>query len=181
VAALDWYQISRLRTRGGVEIPRLEAVFEAFPDLCITIEAKSDAVVEPLAAVIRRAGALERVCVGAFRAWRTRRLRQLLGDGLVWSPAHRGVVGLWLKGWGLPLPAGDFRVVQVPPRYRGVPVVTSRFVRAAHRAGIRVQVWTVDDAPAMERLLDMGVDGIMTDRPTLLKEVLLRRGQWSGA
>ena len=181
VGELDWYQISRLRTHGGAEIPRLEAVLEAFPDLCFTIEAKSDAVVEPLAAVIRRSGALDRVCVGAFRAARTRRLRELLGEDLAWSPAYVGVIGVMLRGFGLPVPAGKFRVVQVPPRYRGIPVVTRRFVRAAHAAGIRVQVWTVDDEAQMTRLLDLGVDGIMTDRPSLLKEVLIRRGQWHGA
>ena len=181
VAELDWYQISRLRTHGGAEIPRLDAVLETFPDLCFTVEAKCDAVIDPLAAVLRRAGALGRVCVGAFRAARTRRLRQLLGEDLLWSPAHSGVIGLMLRGWGVPIPPGGFRIVQVPPTYRGVPVVTRRFVRAAHAAGIRVQVWTVDDEAGMERLLDMGVDGIMTDRPRLLKEVLIRRGQWSGA
>jgi len=181
VAALDWAQLSRLRTHGGAAIPRLAEVFDAFPDLCLTIEAKSDAVVEPLAEVIRRTGAVERVCVGAFRAARTRRLRELLGDRLTWSPAHAGVARLWLRGWGLPLPPGDFRVVQVPLTFRGIPVVTRRFLRAAHRAGIRVQVWTVDAQSEMERLLDLGVDGIMTDRPSLLKEVLIRRGQWPGA
>lgn len=181
VAELDWSQISRLRTRGGEGIPRLDSVLEAFPDLCLTVEMKSDAVAEPLAAVIRRAGALGRVCVAAFRATRTRRVRRLLGDDLVWSPAYAGVIALALRGWGVPVPIGGFRLVQVPPTWRGLPVVTPRFVRAAHRAGIRVQVWTVNDEAGMERLLDMGVDGIMTDRPSLLKEVLVRRGAWRRA
>ena len=180
LATLDWAGLSRLRTHGGAEIPRLASVFEAFPDLCLTIEAKSDAVVDPLAEVIRRAGATDRVCVGAFRAARTRRLRRLLGDRLIWSPAYAGVIGLWLRAWGLPVRRGDFRLVQVPPTFRGVRVATPRFVRAAHAAGIRVQVWTLDDPSDMARFLDMGVDGIMTDRPSLLKEVLIRRGQWPG-
>ncbi|HHX89857.1 MAG TPA: glycerophosphodiester phosphodiesterase, partial [Paracoccus sp.] len=71
-----------------------------------------------------------------------------------------------------------FAMVQVPEYYRGIPVVTPRFVRAAHRLGVRVQVWTVNDADAMVRLLDMGVDGLMTDRPTVLRAVLERRGEW---
>ena len=181
VAELNWSQLCALRTRGGAEIPRLASVLETFPDLCLTIEVKSDAAVEPLADVIRRTGALGRVCVGAFSAVRTRRLRALMGDGLIWSPAHAGVARLWLRGWGLPVQTGDFRLVQVPLTFRGVPVVTPRFIRAAHQTGIRVQVWTVDEEREMERLLDMGVDGIMTDRPSLLKEVLIRRGQWRGA
>ena len=60
-----------------------------------------------------------------------------------------------------------------------VLIVDRRFVDGAHRAGLPVQVWTIDDATEMERLLDLGVDGIMTDRPTVLKDVLMRRGQWS--
>jgi len=181
VAELNWSQLSTLRTRRGAEIPRLAAVLEAFPDLCVTVELKADSAVEPLAEVIRRANALSRVCIGGFRPARTRRLRELLGDRLVWSPAHAGVAGLMARGWGLPVPPGGFALVQVPPSFRGIPVVTPRFVRAAHAAGIRVQVWTVDDAAQMERFLDMGVDAIMTDRPSLLKDLLIQRGQWEAA
>ena len=60
----------------------------------------------------------------------------------------------------------------------GITVVTERFVAPAHRRGIEVHVWTIDDADEMDRLLDLGVDGIMTDRPAVLREVLERRGQW---
>mgnify|MGYP002620567953 CR=1 FL=1 len=179
LAALDWEELREIRTLGGNPIPRLDTVLERFPDMRITIEAKSDAVVAPLAETIRRAGALERVCVGSFSAGRTARLRRLLGAGLCWSPSHRGVAGLWLRGWGLPLlPMGGFAVVQVPVRFRGLPVVTPRFMQAAQARGITVQVWTVNDAAEMERLLDLGVQGIMTDRPGLLRRVLERRGQW---
>ncbi len=67
---------------------------------------------------------------------------------------------------------------QVPVRYGGVRIVDPLFVAAAHRRGVQVHVWTVDDPVEMERLLDLGVDGIMTDRPALLKKVLEQRGQW---
>jgi glycerophosphoryl diester phosphodiesterase len=70
--------------------------------------------------------------------------------------------------------------VQVPQRWRGLRIVDRRFVTACHRRGLHVHVWTVDDADAMHRLLDLGVDGLMTDRPTLLKQVLQDRGQWFG-
>jgi glycerophosphoryl diester phosphodiesterase len=66
--------------------------------------------------------------------------------------------------------------VQVPLRHGRIPIVTARFVRAAHRARLPVHVWTVDDEPTMRRLLDLGVDGIMTNRPRLLRDVLARRG-----
>jgi glycerophosphoryl diester phosphodiesterase len=60
-----------------------------------------------------------------------------------------------------------------------VPIVDPRFIATAHLAGLAVHVWTIDDAATMERLVDLGVDGIMTDRPTLLRTVLERRGCWS--
>ncbi|MFD1379502.1 glycerophosphodiester phosphodiesterase family protein [Fodinicurvata halophila] len=77
------------------------------------------------------------------------------------------------------LPTG-FPTVQVPPRYKGIPLVTSRLVHTARKRGVQVHVWTIDEEDEMERLLDLGVDGIMTDRPSLLKEVLVRRNQWQG-
>ena len=73
-----------------------------------------------------------------------------------------------------------FGAAQVPIRYRGAPVVDHRFVTSAHRADLAVHVWTIDDAATMDTLLDLGVDGIMTDEPTRLRDVLRRRGLWSG-
>ncbi|WP_068303060.1 glycerophosphodiester phosphodiesterase [Pararhodobacter sp. CCB-MM2] len=178
---LTWAELKRLRTHGGAAIPRLTEVLEEFPDTLFNIEPKAPDVVEPLAQVIRRAGAIERFGTGCFDPRRTARLRGLLGDGISWSPAHRGVLGLWLRGWGLPIWHGRFPVVQVPLAFRGIRVVTPRFLRAAHARGVQVQVWTVDDEAEMRQLLDMGVDGIMTDRPTLLKAVLQSRGEWREA
>ena len=67
---------------------------------------------------------------------------------------------------------------QVPTMQGRVPLVTPRFVESAHRNGIQVHVWTIDDRDEMARLLDLGVDGIMTDRPQVLKDVLVERGAW---
>ncbi|MCX7645203.1 MAG: glycerophosphodiester phosphodiesterase [Rhodobacteraceae bacterium] len=175
---LTWAELARVRLKGGGEVPRLDAVLEAFPGLFLNLEAKSDAAVEPMARAIRAAGALARVCVGSFAPARTARLRALLGEGLAWSPAHAGVARLWLAGWGLPVPRPAFPAVQVPVGFRGIPVVTRRFVAAAHRRGVQVHVWTVDEEAEMARLIDLGVDGIMSDRPTLLRAVLARRGLW---
>jgi glycerophosphoryl diester phosphodiesterase len=180
VSSLTWTQLRQVHTHSGATIPRLSDLIEAWPDTWINIEPKSDAVVEPLATEIRRMGVAHRIGVGSFEPKRIARLRTLLGPGLSWSPAHRGVLGIWLRGWGLPLPTGDFQMLQVPTRWRGIRVVTPRFVEAAHARGLQVHVWTVDDEPQMHRLLDMGVDALMTDRPTLLKSVLQARGQWRG-
>jgi glycerophosphoryl diester phosphodiesterase len=180
VAALDWAELARLRTRGGNAIPRLDAVLEEWPDLRLVLEAKSDAAVAPMAEAIRRTGALHRVCVGAFDARRTARLCAALGPRLAWSPAHAGVAAVWLAGWGLPLRGHGCAALQIPPSWRGIPLATRRTVAAAHARGLQVHVWTIDEEAEMTRLLDMGVDGLISDRPSRLRDLLIRRGQWTG-
>ncbi|MBF9045120.1 glycerophosphodiester phosphodiesterase [Rhodobacterales bacterium HKCCE4037] len=178
VAEMDWAEMSALRTAGGAAVPRLDEVLEAFPETFFNIELKCLEVAGPLAEVIRRAGALDRVCVGAFDPKNTAAIRAELGEGLCWSPAHAGVARLWAAGWGLPVGRLPFPVVQVPASFNGIPVVTGRVVRAARTRGVKVQVWTVDDRAEMEHLLDLGVDGLMSDRPSVLREVLQARGAW---
>ncbi|WP_323022327.1 glycerophosphodiester phosphodiesterase [Pararhodobacter sp.] len=178
IAALTRRDLAQIRTHSGAPIPLLADLLEEFPELYVNIESKCDAVVEPLAQLVTRMRALPRIGTGSFAGARTARLRALLGQDLCWSPSLRGALGLWLTGWGLPLPRGGFPMVQVPRQFRGIEVVTPRFLRAARHHGIRVQVWTVNEAEDMQTLLDMGVDGVMTDRPSLLKQILIDRGEW---
>jgi glycerophosphoryl diester phosphodiesterase len=72
----------------------------------------------------------------------------------------------------------DVHALQVPVRYGRIPVVTAGFIRRAHALGLAVHVWTINDAAEMHRLLDLGADGIVTDRADLLREVLMERGEW---
>lgn len=178
IAQMDYQDLAKLRSPGGERIPKLEDLLSQYPDICLVIEAKSREVVAPLCALIQRLDAIKRVCIGAFDPVCTAQARALLGPDLLWSPAHEQVARLWARGWGLPLKLADFRVVQVPAYWKGVPVVTPRFIRAAHAAGVAVQVWTVNERAQMIRLLDMGVDSIITDNPTHLREVLIGRGAW---
>ncbi len=180
IDALDWAALSGIRTKGGAAIPRLDAVLAAFPALNVNIELKADAAVMPTAEVLSRANALSRVCLGSFSPRRTEEARRLLGPDLAWSPAHGGAFSIWLAGFGMPVGRPAFHALQVPTHYKSIPLVTKGFIRAAHKRGLHVHVWTVDDAPEMERLIDLGVDGLMTDRPTLLRDVLMRRGLWHG-
>ena len=178
VADLSWDDLKHVRV-AGEPIPRLDDLLAAWPDLRVNLEPKSDPAVEPMAQAILAAGARERVCVGCFQESRVRQLRALLGPALCWSPGPFGVFRIWATGYGLPLGAPDCGALQVPTHFRGVPVVTRRLIAAAHARGIQVHVWTVDERADMERLLDAGIDGLMTDRPTLLREVLQARGLWS--
>ncbi len=178
VAELTLAQVQTLRSAGGAQVPLLADLLEELPGLFVTIELKSDSVADPLAQLLTRMGVVDRVCIGSFNPARTRAARQALGGDVLWSPAHAQVARLWATGFGLPFSLDDFAVVQVPVAWRGIPLVTPRFVNAAHARGIAVQVWTVDDEAEMTALLDMGVDGLMTDHPTRLRDVLQARGQW---
>lgn len=177
-----WAQVSRARIGGAEPIPRLADLLEEFPEVRFNIDAKHDAAVAPLADLLLRTNALERVCVASFSDRRLGRLGALLGPGACLSLGPRGVLRLRLaatSGRRVPLPRAD--CAQVPSRVGPVTVVDRRFVDTAHRLGLQVHVWTVDEPERMDRLLDLGVDGIMTDRPHTLREVLRRRGQWTEA
>jgi glycerophosphoryl diester phosphodiesterase len=179
IADLPWAAVKVARVRDREGIPLLEDLLTAWPDVRINIDPKHAAAVEPLVELIRRTGTLDRVCFGAFSDRRLARLRAALGPGACTSMGPRQVARL--AGAARGLPAGRFEAacVQVPVRQGPVALVTERFVAAAHERNLPVHVWTVNDPDEMRRLLDLGVDGIMTDRPALLRDVLSGRGQWN--
>ena len=114
------------------------------------------------------------MCLGAFDDRRLRKIRDALGDDLCTSfgPIQTGLQ--WLLGrtmWG-------GQAAQIPVRQGPITLATERFVGNAHRRGLHVHMWTIDDPDEIRRLLDLGVDGIMTDRPQVLKDVLIERGEW---
>lgn len=173
-----WAEVSAARVDGREPIPRFDELLDAWPDVRINVDPKHDVTVEPLAKAIHRSGAIDRVCIGSFSDHRISRLQELLGPDLCTSLGPRAIGRLRAASYGLP--AGRLRspCAQVPTKARGVTLVDARFVRTAHRHGVAVHVWTIDDEGEMHRLLDLGVDGIMTDRPATLKQVLEARGEW---
>ena len=179
VRDLPWSEVSLARI-GGEPIPLLEDILGAWPDVRVNIDAKDDASVAPLAAVIDRTGAHDRVCVGSFHEGRLRRFRRLSGGRVCTSMGRMAIARLRTASYGPPTWPFGAGCVQVPVRRGRIPIVDSRFVAATHRRGLQVHVWTIDDPVEMGRLLDLGVDGIMTDRPAVLREVLEGRGQWAG-
>ena len=181
VSRCTWAELETVRVAGREPIPLLEEVLETFPGLKINIDAKEDTVVEALAGVLRRADALRRVCVGCFSNRRLRRLRRLLGPDLCTALGPGEVMRLWFHA-RTGLPAGRFagQCAQVPVDYYGMEVVTPRFVQACARAGLPLHVWTIDDPVEMNSLIDLGVSGLMTDRPEVLKGELQRRSLWTG-
>jgi glycerophosphoryl diester phosphodiesterase len=180
ISALPWSEVSAARVDGAEPIPLLEDLLGQFPEVRLNIDCKTDAALDALVAAIRRTRSLDRVCVGSFSDRRLTRLRHALGAGLCTSMGPRAVARLRAGSWLAPPLAGSRAAlaVQVPVRRGRITLVDERLVRTAHRHGLAVHVWTIDDPAEMERLLDLGVDGIMTDRPAILREVLERRHQW---
>jgi glycerophosphoryl diester phosphodiesterase len=180
IAELPWSEVKLARVDGREPIPLLEDLLTAWPDVRVNIDPKHDGAAEPLAAAIVRTQTVDRVCVGAFSDRRIGVVRSLVGPALCTSMGPREVAQLVSASRGLP-GGGRLRspCAQVPTNQGRVALVTPRFVETAHRLGVQVHVWTIDDAAEMARLLDLGVDGIMTDRPQVLKDVLIARGEWS--
>ncbi len=166
----------------GVTIPTLREVLERFPTTRVNIDLKdSDPEREKRVwQLIQELGVEDRVLVASGNppSDPILRFRKLSGGRVATSAckaeirafvlAVHGHVTRWLR------PAYD--ALQVPEVYRGVRVVSPALIAAAHRLGIAVHVWTVDERADMERLLDWGVDGLVTDRPDILAEVLAQRG-----
>ncbi|WP_114395152.1 glycerophosphodiester phosphodiesterase family protein [Oleisolibacter albus] len=174
----DWAELRAARIQGE-PIPRFEAVLASWPDLRFNLDPKTDAAAEALADALPRLALFDRICIGSFSDARLRRLRRRFGDRLCTSAGPGEVLRNRLTGLGLPLAGGiAARCFQVPHRHRGIPVVVPSFLRAAHDRGRPVHVWTVDDEAEMAELLDLGVDGLITDRPSVLAALMRRRGRW---
>ncbi len=183
VADLTWDRLRSLRTPAGDRLVRPIDVLDAFPDARLAVDLKDPAVVPGLLADVRRAGAAERVCL----AGAPDRLLTAAADaepGLTTALGWRTLVHLIAAArLGAPAPGlarrpAHARWAHVPDRLVGAGVLTAGVVARADALGLHVMAWTVDEPARMHQLLDIGVRGVITDRPDLLREVLLARGQW---
>jgi glycerophosphoryl diester phosphodiesterase len=158
----------------GVRIPTIEEVFEALPSIRITVEVKAGAAQAPLFEAIRRFDARDRVIAAGMYD----RNRSLFGtyDGAI-SGSLEELKPFWMRhriglGW---LRAPKCDVVQIPEVWNGRRLVTPRLARDLHRHGIPLHVWTINEPADMHRLLDWGIEGLITDRPDVLGRVLHER------
>jgi glycerophosphoryl diester phosphodiesterase len=180
IAEMPWSEVRQAKVDGREPIPLLEDVLSTWPEVRVNLDPKQDDVAAPLAATIIRTNSVDRVCVGAFSGRRIAKIKALVGDRLCTSMGPRDVARLVAFSQGVPGSGSRLApCAQVPTHQGRIPLVTEKFIAAAHRRGIQVHVWTIDEPAEMTRLLDLGVDGIMTDRPQILKDLLIDRGTWS--
>ncbi|KQX60867.1 glycerophosphodiester phosphodiesterase [Streptomyces sp. Root1310] len=179
IADLPWSDVRHARVAGREPVPLFEELLETFPEVRWNVDLKAEPALHPLLNLIARTGAWDRVCVGSFSEARVVRAQRLAGPRLATSYGTRGVLNLRLRSWGLPAALRRSAVAaQVPESQSGIQVVDRRFLRTAHARGLQVHVWTINDPDRMHRLLDLGVDGIMTDHIDTLREVMEDRGVW---
>lgn len=164
----------------GIRIPTMEELLTTWPNVFVNIDTKSDAVVAPLMALIGRLDAFDRVCIGSFSDARIALARRLSEGAACTSMGPRAITVAWLASRSGRVPRLGADCVQVPPRARRLALTDRRFIAGAQRSGLQVHVWTIDDPAEMARLLDLGVDAVMTDRPTVLRDLLRARGAWNG-
>jgi glycerophosphoryl diester phosphodiesterase len=179
---LPWAEVSAARIGGREPIIRLEDLLGAWPDVRFNLDIKAAGVLAPLVRLVRRLGVADRICLASFSDARLAAARRLFGPTVCTSLGPRGVAALRLSSYS-PRAAGLVRIqagcAQVPLQLGGRALVDERFIAAAHARGLQVHVWTVDDPDDCTAMLDLGVDGVMTDRPAMLRELLEKRGQWT--
>lgn len=181
IAEQTWQELEGVRIGGTEPIPRLEDLLEAFPQALFNIDLKASDSAEPVARLIDHLQVYDRFCVGSFHEPAIRRFRALTGGRVATAVGRWGVIAhkwLSLGGLSLRLLKETGSVFQVPVTHRGLRIVDRAFIDRAHAVGKHVHVWTIDDPAEMATLIDIGVDGIMTDRTDLLKQVLTERHGW---
>lgn len=174
ISRLPWAAVQEYRVAGKAAIPLLEDVLGSWPEVRVNIDCKTDAAAPALVDSLQRTRALRRVCVGAFNDLRLRRLRNALGPDLCTAMGPAAVSAL---RYGR-MRRSAAQTAQIPVTYGRIRVATRALIQRAHEMGVAVHIWTIDEAAEIERLLDLGVDGIMTDQPATLRQVYSERGVW---
>ena len=174
-------ELGALRINGVEPIPTFDDALDSFLDQCFSVDLKDRDGIEPLVKSLRRKGVAERVCVaGAWDGW----LAQIRDEApdVTTALGWRSLGALLLcaqTGVRPPKSLATAPFAHVPVKLGRIPIFIERLVAMSHDLGVRVVTWTVDEPAVMRPLLDAGVDAIITDRPDVLREVLVSRHQWS--
>jgi glycerophosphoryl diester phosphodiesterase len=178
ISSLTSQVIDTIRIDGRHAIPRMAALLEQFPTARFNIDAKAEAACDPLVSLVERTQCHDRICIGSFADKRIHYICRRLSRPVCHSIGMRGAGRFWFGGT-LRLPQRfSATCVQFPVERYGFRFLTREKIAYAHRLGLQVHAWTINDESLMHDLLDIGVDGIMTDACGLLKKVLIERNLW---
>ncbi|MEX0839620.1 MAG: glycerophosphodiester phosphodiesterase [Parvibaculum sp.] len=183
IAEMDYADVKAARVDGREPIPLMADLLSTWPEIRINIDPKRDNAAGPLVRLLKEMKAVDRVCVNSFSGKRTAAIRAALGAGLCTGMGPLSTARLRFSSWsgllGFIWGSFDEGCAQLPLARSGIRLIDRALIDRAHELGLQVHVWTIDDPAEMRRLADLGVDGLMTDEPAVLKTVLIERGLWS--
>ena len=169
-------EINEIDLLDGGKIPLLSEALETFPDLRFNIDIKTEDALEETIEIIKKMNFLGKTCLASFSSSRLKRIRNLAGPEACISSGQMDIFKMMCQSVGIGLQATISQCAQIPVKQWGVPVLTKRFIAVAKKQNKFVHVWTIDDKDRMLELIEFGVDGLMTDKPSVLKEAMIERG-----
>lgn len=174
IAELDASDVLQAKVWGVEPVCLLDEVLASWPDAKLWLDPKADAAARPLIATLRRRGLLDQVCVGAFSDRRLSWFRDEFDEEVCLSMGPLEIARLRLEASVSWRRTGRFRsqVASLPPRHSGIPLLTRSVIDYAHSLDIATVAWTIDEPAVMHELCETGIDGIITDRPHVLLDVL---------
>jgi glycerophosphoryl diester phosphodiesterase len=178
IAKLPYSEVRQAKIHGSDLLMTLEEALVTFPETYFNIDIKNEHALEPTLELVVRMDVLNRVCLASFSDDRLTRIRQRLGRAICTSAGPRAVTALKFASWGLPFMRTHCHCAQVPVVEYGITIPTRRFIALCNGRGVAVHVWTIDEAEEMRRLIRLGVNGIMSARPSLLKQIAQEEGVW---
>ena len=169
--SLSSNEIDDLNIFNSCKIPKLSDTLLRFPNLCFQIDFKTDEVVMPALDVINDMNVFDRVCIASFSSKRLQNVRSLYPD-LCISMGPNEVFKTLLASLNLYKGEIPGDCLQIPMSYYGIKIVSKRFVDFVHSRGLKIMIWTINDIKTFKYLIDLGVDGIITDKPKLLFQTI---------
>ena len=175
ISELTLNEVRSIDLKNGGKIPLLSDTLESFPELRFNIDIKTEDALVNSVQIVKDMNCLSRTCLASFSSSRLDRIRKLAGPDVCTSSGQLDIFKMMCKSIGINLKETPGHCAQIPTKQWGVPVLTDKFIKIARNENKLVHIWTIDDKQQMFNLIDRGVDGLMTDKPSVLKEAMIER------
>ena len=169
-------ELKEIELINGGRVPLLYEALDSFPDLRFNIDIKTEDALENTIKIIKEMRCFNRSCLASFSSSRLNRIRKIAGPEACTSSGQMEIFNLICRSIGITTKRTNSDCAQIPTSQWGIPILTKRFIAKAHQEGKLVHIWTIDDENEMYKLIDFGVDGLMTDKPSVLKKALQLKG-----
>ena len=176
IKELTLHEVNEIDLLDGGKIPLLSEALETFPDLRFNIDIKTEDALEETIQIIKKMNFLDKTCFASFSSSRLKRIKHLAGPEACISSGQMDIFKMMCQSVGIGLKPTKSQCAQIPLKQWGVPVLTKKFIEIAKMQNKFVHVWTIDDKNQMFELIEFGVDGLMTDKPSVLKEAMIEKG-----